>query len=283
MLMKSNPFHKIIAYFEPTYDRWFNFINFIPKRIRVVMCTGIMTLSLLVSTFFPFSEWWWFFGIALILIAYFTTYIAVFEGIDGVEWYMLFIMPIFLTIALYIFYSLLPVRWLTRIPFLFLFGLTYYAMLLASNILNIGVDKSLQLYRAAFSVNYLMQVFIVFLLTQVSLTFKLSFILNGGILFFIGTILALQLYWSVNPEATFNRKLLLFSIGMGILLFELAVIVSFIPFKTNVAALIYTALYYSLNGIVYHYLDGRLFKNTVREYAFVSIFVFFIAFLTLNW
>lgn len=271
------------TYFEPLYKKWFNFINLIPKRIRVVMCTGVMTLSLLVSTFFPFSEWWWLFSIFLLIMAYFTTYIAVFEGIDGVEWYMLFIMPIFLTLALYIFYSLLPVRWLTRLPFLFLFGLTYYAMLLASNILNIGVDKSLQLYRAAFSVNYLMQVFIVFLLTQVSLTFKLSFILNGLILFVIGFILSLQLYWSVNPERIFNKKLLLYGAGMGLLLLELAVVVSFIPFKTNVAALIFTALYYSLNGIIYHYLDGRLFKNTVREYAFVSIFVFFIALLTLNW
>ncbi len=281
--MKINIFSQIKSFLEPFYDKWFKFINIIPKRIRVVICTGIMMLTLLVSSFFPFSEWWWFFGIVLVIVAYATTYIAVFEGIDGVEWYMLFIMPIFLTIALYIFYSLLPVRWLTRIPFLFLFGLTYYAMLLASNILNIGVDKSLQLYRAAFSVNYLMQVFIVFLLTQVSLTFKLSFILNGIVLFVIGLILSLQLYWSVNPEATFNKKLLLYGIGMGLVLLEIAAIISFIPYKTNVAALIYTALYYSLNGIIYHYLDGRLFKNTVREYAFVSIFVFFIALLTLNW
>lgn len=281
--MKRNPFASLSSIFEPVYQKWFNFINIIPKRIRVVMCTGVMTMALLVSTFFPFSDWWWMFGIFLIIMAYFTTYIAVFEGIDGVEWYMLFIMPIFLTIALYIFYSLLPVRWLTRLPFLFLFGLTYYAMLLASNILNIGVDKSLQLYRAAFSVNYLMQVFIIFLLTQVSLTFKLSFILNGFILFGIGVILSLQLYWSVNPERIFNRRLVLYSVGLGLIMFELAMIISFIPFKTNVAALIFTALYYSLNGIIYHHLDGRLFKNTVREYAFVSIFVFFIALLTLNW
>lgn len=268
---------------DPVYQKWFNFINIIPKRIRVVICTAIMTLALTISTFFPFSEWWWLFGIVLIIVAYMTTYIAVFEGIDGVEWYMLFLMPIFLSIALYVFYSLLPVRWLTRLPFLFLFALTYYAMLLASNILNIGVDKSLQLYRAAFSVNYLMQVFIIFLITQVILTFKLSFFFNGIVLFIVGSILSVQLFWSVNPEATFNKKLALYSIGMGILLLELAILISFIPFKTNVAALIFTALYYSMNGIIYHFIDGRLFKNTIREYTFVSIFVFFIALLTLNW
>ncbi len=268
---------------DPVYKKWFNFINIIPKRIRVVICTAIMTLTLTVSTFFPFSEWWWLFGFILIIVSYMTTYIAVFEGIDGVEWYMLFLMPICLAIALYVFYSLLPVRWLTRLPFLFLFALTYYAMLLASNILNIGVDKSLQLYRAAFSVNYLMQVFIIFLITQVVLTFKLSFFFNGIVLLIVGTILSIQLFWSVNPEAIFNRKLLLYSIGIGILLSELAVLVSFIPFKTNVAALIFTAFYYSLNGIIYHFIDGRLFKNTIREYTFVSVFVFFIALLTLNW
>lgn len=283
MVMKRIGFTRLSQFFDAVYQRWFRFVNFVPKRIRVVVCTTVMTLSLLLSTFFPFSDTWWFFIPILGVIAYITTYIAVFEGIDGVEWYMLFVMPITLTIALYLFYSLLPVRWLTRLPFLVLYALTYYGVLLTSNIINIGVEKSLQLYRAAFSVNFLLQVFIMFLLSQVLLSFKLNFLLNFIFIFLSSVILSLQLFWSLRPDASFKRKLLIYSNSIAFLLAESAILLSFIPFKTNVQALILTAGYYSLNGIIYHYLDSRLFKNTVREYAFVAIFVFFIAILTLNW
>lgn len=281
--MKKIGFTRLSQFFDVVYKRWFRFVNFVPKRIRVVVCTAAMTLSLLVSTFFPFSDTWWLFVVILGIIAYITTYIAVFEGIDGVEWYMLFVMPIILTVAMYFFYSLLPVRWLTRLPFLVLYALTYYGVLLTSNIINIGVEKSLQLYRAAFSVNFLLQVFIMFLLSQVLLSFKLNFLLNFIFIFISSIILSLQLFWSLHPEASFNRRLIMFSSSVAILLAESAILISFIPLKTNVQALILTATYYSLNGIIYHYLDSRLFKNVIREYAFVAIFVFFIAILTLNW
>jgi hypothetical protein len=271
------------SFFQAVYKRWFRFVNFIPKRIRVVVCTGIVTATLLVSTFFPFGSTWWFFIILLSFVSYATTYIAIFEGIDGVEWYMLFIVPIILTISLYLFYSLLPVRWLTRLPFLLLFALSYYAILLTSNIFNIGVEKSLQLYRAAFSVNFLMQVLIIFLVMQVTLTFKQHFAMNAIAMFLSSSLLSLQLFWTVNPEAQFNRNLLLYSNASGFILLQIAVMLSFIPFKTNVAALIFTAGYYSIAGIMYHRLENTLFKNVIREYSFVIGFVFLVAILTLRW
>jgi len=68
-------------------------------------------------------------------------------------------MPIVLSIAFYMFYFLFPVRWITRIPFIALYAIAIYATLLCSNIFSIGVEKSLQLYRAAFSINFLFQMF----------------------------------------------------------------------------------------------------------------------------
>ena len=271
------------SFSEALTKRWFRSVNYIPKRIRIVVCTSIMTLTVLLSTFFPFSDYWWIFCIVLVLVSYITTYIAIFEGIDGVEWYMLFIVPIVLTIALYLFYPLLPVRWLTRLPFLLIYALSYYAILLTSNIFNIGVDKSLQLYRAAFSVNFLMQVFIIFLITQVTFTFKQNFILNGLIMATTVSVLALQLYWTVNPNYKLDKNLYMYSNSTAVMLFQLAVAISFIPFKTNVAALILTASYYSVAGILNHRLENTLYSNTIREYAFVIVFVFFIAVLTLTW
>ncbi|MBP7967006.1 hypothetical protein KAZ66_01920 [Candidatus Woesebacteria bacterium] len=265
------------------YKRFFQFINFIPKRIRIVAATIVMTLLLLSSSFFPFGETWYVFLSILFIISYITTYLAIFEGISGVEWYMLFVTSIILTLATYLFYFLLPVRWLTRVPLVLIFGLAYYAALLTSNIFNVGVEKSLQLYRAAFSVNYFLQSFIVFLLLMVIYTFKQNFMINGIASGVAAGILSLQLYWSVTPDATFNRRLLDYAMMTAILLFQFSVMISFIPLKTNVAALIFTAAYYSLTGIIHHHLGNRLFPNIIKEYIFVFIFVCFIALLTLQW
>lgn len=265
------------------YQRFFQFINYIPKRIRIVAATLVMTVLLLLSSFFPFGETWYIFLSILFITSYLTTYLAIFEGIDGVEWYMLFVTTIILTLASYLFYFLLPVRWLTRVPLVVIFGLAYYAALLTSNIFNVGVEKSLQLYRAAFSVNYFLQSFIIFLLLMVIFTFKQNFIINGIASGVVAGILSLQLYWSVTPDALFNRRLMDYALSTAILLFQFSVMISFIPLKTNVAGLIFTAAYYSLTGIIHHHLGNRLFPNIIKEYIFVFIFVCFIAILTLQW
>ena len=242
-----------------------------------------MMLLLTVSSFFAFTDSWYIFIPIIFLVSYITTYFAVFEGIDRVEWYMLFVVPIMLAVALYLFYSLLPVRWLTRLPFLILFSLGYYAVLLTMNIFNVGVERSLQLYRAAFSINYLTQTFIVFLFSLVILSFRMNFILNAFIIAVLALLISMQLFWTVRLEKAFDRRLLVFGGVLALLLFEVSLLVSFMPIRINVIALILTSFYYSLTGIVYNYLADRLFKNTLREYAFVMIFVLFITVLTLQW
>ncbi len=269
--------------YSGVYLRFFQFINYFPKRIRIVAATIVMTILLLLSSFFPFGESWYVFLTILFITSYLTTYIAIFEGVDGVEWYMLFVTTIVLTLATYLFYFLLPVRWLTRVPLMIIFALAYYAALLTSNIFNVGVEKSLQLYRAAFSVNYFLQSFIIFLLLMVIFTFKQNFIINGVASGVVAGILSLQLYWSINPEASFNKKLMSYAVSTAFLMFQFATIISFIPLKTNVSALVFTAAYYSLTGIIHHHLGNRLFPNIIKEYIFVFIFVCFIALLTLQW
>lgn len=258
-------------------------ISSVPKRIRIIAATLIMIVLLTISSFFTFTTSWYLFVPIIIVVSAITTYLAIFEGIRRVEWYTLFIIPILLSVSLYLFYSLLPVRWLTRLPFIVLYGFGYYAMLLTSNIFNVGVEKSIQLYRAAFSINYLAQTFIVFLFAMVMTSFRLNFILNGVFLGLLTGSLSYQLFWSVKLEEKFNKHTLLLSILVSMTMFQLGLMLSFVPLRLNVVALIITALFYSFTGIIYNYLGDRLFKNVIREYVFVIVFVLFIAILTIQW
>ncbi len=109
---------------------------YIEKRIRFVVSTVSLTLLILLSTFFFFDKAIIFIPI-LIAASYGACFFSIYEGIEKLEWYMLFVIPVLLSVAMYLFYFLFPVRWLTRIPFITIYSITMYATLLSSNIFNV--------------------------------------------------------------------------------------------------------------------------------------------------
>ena len=258
-----------------------NILLKIEKRLRFVISTLLLSFLMLFSTFFLFDKAWFFIPL-LGLIAYALTYFSIIESIEKSEWLTLFILPVFFTISFYLFYFLFPVRWLTRVPFMMIYGVSIYAMFLTSNILNVGVEKSLQLYRAAFSVNYFYQTVIAFLISNILFSFRVNYLINTIVLGIVMFPLALQLLWSIKLDLILEKTIYLYAALISIIVAQIALIVSFIPLKTSLSALVVTASYYSLSGLINAYLDNRFFKQTIREYLFVWCFVLAIALLTLG-
>jgi hypothetical protein len=258
-------------------------IQNVPKRARFVLSTLIMSALMLITTiYFNFYNDWYIIPI-LFVTAYFLTFFSVLEGVEKGEWITLFIMPVLFTIAAYVFYFLFPVRWLTRLPFVIIYGFSFYAILLTSNIFNVGVEKNIQLFRAAFSVNFLYQSVLMFLAIQILLSFRQGFLLNGLAAFLVTFPLSLQVLWSVRPTVHIPRMLFSYSLFMSIIIMQIVMLVSFIPIQAPIFSLFVTACYYSLSGLTYHYIDQRLFRQTVNEYVFVFIFVLIVCLLTIRW
>src|SRR3990167_2882780 len=160
----------------------------IEKRFRFVISALVMGSLMLLSTFFLFDKALIFLAVFLVF-GYLFTYFSILEGVEGIEWFTLFLMPIILTVSFYFFYFLFPVIWLTRLPFVFLYGISIYAVLLCSNIFNVGVEKSLQLYRAAFSVNFFYQMGVSFLFNNALFSFRLNFLINSILVFLTSFLL----------------------------------------------------------------------------------------------
>ncbi len=254
----------------------------IEKRIRFVISTFCMMGIMVFATSFLFDKVWIFLPV-LIIAAYFFTFFSILEGIEKIEWFSLFLMPLLCTVAAYFFYFLFPGRWITRLPFIFIYGFSMYAILLTSNIFNVGVDRSLQLYRAAFSVNYFYQTFLAFLIFNVIFSFKLNFALNAVLVFIVIFPITMQLMWSIKLKIHSEPYVRQYAFLISLLLSQLASLISFVPVKSTIFALLITASYYSLSGLLYHYADQKLFKQTVREYVFVAGFVCVIVFLSIQW
>lgn len=254
----------------------------IEKRLRFVIATLVLSGIMLTATFFLFDAFYIFLPI-LIIATFFFTFFAILDGIERVEWRMLFVIPILWSVASYLFYFLFPVRWITRLPFLFVYGVSMYAILLTSNIFNVGVGKSIQLYRAAFSVNYLYQTVLSFLLLNVLFSFKPHILIQALIVGVIFYLLSVQLYWSIKPKTYLENRLNHYAYATAVLMIQLTVLFSFLPIPATILSLFATACYYSLTGILHHYLDQKLFRQTIREYVFVAVFVLGMVLLSVTW
>lgn len=254
----------------------------IDKRIRLVISVLILGLTMLFSTFFGFENARIFIPI-FIITTYFLSYFSLLEDIKKVGWFGLFLMPELITIFFYLFYFLFPGRWLTRIPFIFIYEVSIYGVLLCANIFNVGVEKNLQLYRAAFSINFFYQAVVAFLFYNVLFSFKYNFLINmigAGISSFL---LSLQLFWSIRLNRYLDKEVLSYSIVTALIMLETGLLISFVPLKTAVYALFLTATYYSVTGVIHHHIDEKLFKETIREYVSVWVFVLLITLLSLSW
>lgn len=254
----------------------------IDKRIRLVISVSILGLLMLFSTFFNFDKAFFFLPVFM-TTTYILSYFSLLEDIKDIGWFGLFLMPELVTLFFYLFYFLFPARWLTRLPFIFIYEVSIYAVLLCANIFNVGVEKNLQLYRAAFSINFFYQAVVSFLFYNVLFSFKYNFFINmigAGISAFL---LSLQLFWSIRLNRQLDKSVSSYSLFTALLMMEASLVISFVPLRTAVYALFLTATYYSITGIIHHHIDEKLFEETMREYASVWIFVLIITLLSLSW
>jgi hypothetical protein len=254
----------------------------IDKRIRFVITTVSLTLLLLISTFFFFDRAYLFIPL-LIIGTYGGTFFAILEGIEKIEWYMLFILPVLVSVALYLFYFLFPVRWLTRIPFVVVYSISMYATLLSSNIFNVGAEKNLQLYRAGFSVNYLIQTTVFFLLANVLASFHWGFLANALVFGILAGAMSLQLYWSIKLDMHVRKEVWQHAWLTALIIGQAGLLLSFFPLQESLFALVLAVLYYCIAGLTYLHLDERLFEQNVREYTTILLVIAGILFMSIGW
>ena len=158
-----------------------------------------------------------------------------------------------------------------------------WAILLTSNIFNVGVEKNIQLHRAAFSANYFYQSLLFFLLSNVLLSFRSNFVVNGVVFFIAAFLLSAQLLWTVLLENKLSREVLGYSLFISFIIAQAGIAMSFMPIRSSIYSLFMTACYYSLTGLTYHHIDQRLFKKVVQEYLFVLAMVAFLTVLSVAW
>lgn len=256
--------------------------SFLDKRQRFVIQTLLLTAGLLITQLI-WQDVRFVMVIILGLVSYILTAWSLTEDVKGVEWYMLFILPVFFTLSVSLFYFLLPARWFIRIIILTIFSVGTYAVLLVENIYNVAVDRSIQLLRAAHSIGLLLTLIVIFLSSNIVFSLRLPFYFNFLLVSLFAFILSLQSLWSVNLDPVISRKILRYCLMVGLAVGELALVLSFWPIENATYSLLITCTYYVLIGILQLNLLEKLFYQSLKEYISVFIVIILLSIFVTRW
>lgn len=252
------------------------------KRKKFVLTSLILFLGFLIMIFREVLNKELMIGI-MIVLTYLLSAWSLSEGLGGIEWFSVLILPTLFTAGIGFFYFFLSSSFLAKILAVVFFGLGTYILLLVSNIFSVSAIRTIQLLRSAQVVGFLFILIISFFIYTTILTFKLPFWFNFVLVFFSSLFLVFPGLWSVTLEETFSKRVLLYTLVISLIQSEIALAFSFWPVNTSVGSLaLVSSLYLSLGLFQYH-LNGRLFPKVIKEYFLETIFVFLIIFLTTKW
>ena len=252
------------------------------KRVKLVITSLILSFGLLGIQSLDIEVRYQAIGL-LAGVAYGLSAWALFDDLKGVEWITVLVLPVLYPVAVALFYFLLPVRLLSRLVILSVFGVGMYALLLTENIFSVAAIRTIQLLRAAHAVGFLLTLVVAFFLWDTMFSFRFSPWWNGLIVAVTSLPLILQALWSVNLDEKVSREIWYNSLGLSWGLFGLALMISFWPVTITMASLfIVTGLYVGL-GLVQNRLSGRLFRKTINEYLWVGGLVLGLTFILAQW
>ncbi len=252
------------------------------KRQKIVITSVLLTIGLLSTQLVDFNLRFKFIA-GLSVLSLVLSLWSLWEGLNLTKAAVLLILPVFFTAAVSSFYFLLPIRWLTRLPVAFAFGLMFYLLLLAQNVFNVAAIRTIPLYRAASTASFLFTLLSAFFIFNVIYAFNLLFLWNGVVVFLICFPLVLQSFWTINMDDKVSPAIFIQSLVLSLVLAELALSFSFWPMPTTIWSLALSSSMYVLLGLTTQYLRGKVSKRVVWEYWGIGALILIVSFLTTSW
>lgn len=254
----------------------------IGKRQKFILSSLLLSAGLLAIQMADIS--WRYEAIAgLAFLTYFLSAWSLIEGLTGIEWLTVLILPTLFTAGVGLFYFLVPARWVTRFPVICLYGFGIYALMLIENIFSVAAIRTIQLLRSAQAVGFLLTLITSFFLYDTIFSFRLDPWFNFLFVILLSFPLILQGLWCINLEEKITKKIWFYSIELSLVLGEISLILSFWPLTVVVGSLALTTMLYIILGLAQHHLSEKLFQKTINEYAGVGIVVLLVIFFTTQW
>jgi hypothetical protein len=252
------------------------------KRIRFIITSILLSLGFVGIQLLPDSYRFLSIGILSLLTVLFFIW-SLWEGLGFDATLLTLILPFSFTTGVGLFWFLLPTSIFTRIPIVIFYGLGIYALCLTANIYTVATIRTIALLRAARGVGFVLSLLTMFLLFDTVLSLRVSIVITSLLVTFVSFLLFLQGFWTIPLEEKINLDVLKMSALSSLMMGEVAVSLFFWPVTVVVGSLFFTITSYSLLGLGQVWLEGRYFKQTIREYLTVSLLVAIGMFFATHW
>ena len=215
-----------------------------------------------------------------------TIFLAIFSHwgeLAGIKYFLLLLLPVYFVAGASLFYFLLPVRWLTRVPYAALFGVSIYLLMLTANIYNVAAIRTIALLRAANAVGLLFSLISTFFLINVLFSLHPHFYL----VVLGAAVIAMPLYlvelWSYELEDFVSRRIFVYASVFTLVSAEIALVLAFWPIVPINGALALATVMYVLLGLAQLKFGEKLRRRAVYEHLLVVFVVFSVIVLTTRW
>ncbi len=254
---------------------WLILDSLLSKRQKIIFTTIIVSIGFLFATQQNVVLFRKYHYIATLgIITYLLCFWSMLRGMNKTKAIMILALPLYYVLSMVGFYFLFQqVRWLTRIPVMIFFGLSFYCLLLAQNVFHVASDRAIPLYRAATTANFVYSIFTLILLHSIIFSFNLPFYWNGVVIFAVSLPLVMQSLWSVKIESL-SSHIVVYSAVIALIMAEAGMTLSFWSASPLVLSLFLNSISYALLGIVLELLKERVNRRTVLEYSSVGGILF---------
>lgn len=255
--------------------------TFINKRQRFIFSVLFLSLGLFISEHFLGKSGFYMMFVLSGLTSVFL-YLSLKQDLKENFTPQVFILPFFYSLAVGLFYLLVPARLLTRIGMTTLYAVGLYSLFLSQNIFTVSSIRTIALLSGARTVSLVLTLLSYFFLSNVVFSFHINVFITMFLIFVYTFAFVLQAIWI----HTLDRKIfaqIFWVLSLTVSISEIALFLWFSPSSPTVAALFLTAIFYVLVGLTQAWFEKRLFRSVILEYFWITLISFVFLVLFTNW
>lgn len=254
---------------------------FTNKRQTLIFFVIVLSVGLFIAEFMIGKS-----GILVVFSLSFLTafflYLSLKEDLKDNFTPQVFILPFFYSLAIGLFYLLVPARLLTRVGMTFLYALGLYSLYLSENIFTVSAIRTIQLLAGARTVSLAITLLSYFFISNVVFSFHINVFLTLMLVALYTFPIVLQSIWTYTLEKNLlAQSFWVFSIT--ICMVEVAAFLWLNSSTPTVIALFLTAIFYVVLGLTHAWFERRLFRGVIMEYFWVTAIAFIFLILFSGW
>ena len=181
-----------------------------------------------------------------------------------------FILPFLYSLSFGLFSFLTPARLLTKLILTTLFSIGLYSVFLSENIFIVASIRTIALLNSGRIVSLVISLVAYFFLASTTFSLRVNLISTTILLFVFSFLFNMHAIWTYTLEKSFKKDILWIA-TISYCIVQMGIILWFWPTTPTVVGLFLTSVWYVFIGLSHVWLDKRLFRNVMWEYAWVSV------------